>query len=85
MTENRLNKNVTRGYGLLGKLLAHQRSNLANRLIPPSTRNGRILDIGCGFYPLFLLSTEFSEKYGFDKVKNMNDYKSFNDNNNYFY
>lgn len=37
-------------------------------LIHPSYRKGRILDIGCGTYPLFLLNTKFSEKYGLDKI-----------------
>lgn len=31
-------------------------------------KNGRILDIGCGSYPLFLLNADFTEKYGLDKV-----------------
>lgn len=41
---------------------------MANSLIPSVYRQGRILDIGCGAYPLFLLSCEFSEKYGLDKA-----------------
>lgn len=43
---------------------------MANSLIPKSNRNGRILDIGCGSYPLFLFSVDFAEKYGLDKVDN---------------
>ena len=27
-----------------------------------------ILDIGCGSYPAFLLTVDFSEKYGLDKM-----------------
>lgn len=60
--------NVTRGPGLLEEFLAKQRSRMANRLIPSTHRKGRILDIGCGTYPLFLLNTQFSEKYRLDKV-----------------
>jgi ubiquinone/menaquinone biosynthesis C-methylase UbiE len=41
---------------------------MADRLIPSACREGRILDIGCGCYPLFLLHTEFNEKVGMDKV-----------------
>jgi ubiquinone/menaquinone biosynthesis C-methylase UbiE len=59
---------VTRGDGLLEGFLAEQRSKVADRLIPSIYREGRILDIGCGTYPFFLLKTKFSEKYGLDKV-----------------
>ncbi len=58
----------TRGYGILEGFLAKQRCRMANRLIDAAHRKGRILDIGCGAYPFFLLNTEFSYKYGFDKV-----------------
>lgn len=47
--------------------LAKQRSKRANRLIPAELRKGRILDIGCGTYPYFLMETEFNEKYGLDQ------------------
>ncbi len=60
--------NVTRGYGLLEEFLAKQRSTVANNLIPLALRKGRLLDIGCGTYPLFLVNTPFSEKYGLDKI-----------------
>ena len=59
---------VTRGYGLLEGSLARQRSKTANQLIPSTHRSGRILDIGCGSHPLFLMETEFCEKYGLDKT-----------------
>ena len=62
------NHNVTRGSGILEGFLAKKRANLANSLIPEKVRGGRILDIGCGTYPYFLESTEFSEKYGVDQV-----------------
>lgn len=59
---------VTRGYGVLEGLLARKRCAMANRLIPDAARRGRILDIGCGTHPYFLLHTKFSERYGLDKV-----------------
>jgi SAM-dependent methyltransferase len=59
---------VTRGYGLLEGLLARQRISLANRLIPQASRTGRLLDMGCGNYPLFLFNTAFSERYGIDRL-----------------
>jgi len=61
-------QNVTRGQGLLENLLARQRAKMADRLIPPVLRKGRLLDIGSGATPLFVLTTEFSEKVGLDKV-----------------
>jgi len=39
---------------------------MANKLIPDSARKGRILDIGCGSYPFFLINTKFREKHGID-------------------
>jgi ubiquinone/menaquinone biosynthesis C-methylase UbiE len=59
---------LTRGYGFLEGFLAKQRCRMANSLISPAHRKGSILDIGCGAYPFFLLNTEFSNKYGLDKV-----------------
>ena len=59
---------VTRGFGVLEECLARQRSRMANRLIPPDRRAGRLLDIGCGTFPFFLLHTHFAEKYGLDQV-----------------
>ena len=58
----------TRGFGLLEGFLARKRSRMANRLIPPGHRESRVLDIGCGTHPLFLLNTQFAEKFGLDKV-----------------
>ena len=60
--------NVTRGKGLLEGFLARQRWKIANRLIPEEYRKGRILDIGCGAVPFFLLNTDFSIKYGIEKT-----------------
>ncbi|MDO8281344.1 MAG: class I SAM-dependent methyltransferase [Thermodesulfovibrionia bacterium] len=59
---------VTRGYGFLERFLAKKRADMADNLIPDSHRKGRILDIGCGSYPLALLHIDFNEKFGLDKV-----------------
>lgn len=62
------NHDATRGFGLLEGLLAKKRARMAESLIPPGLRVGRILDIGCGTHPFFLFGIEFSEKYGLDKA-----------------
>lgn len=59
---------MTRGKGLLEPLLADLRAQRANKLIPPTLRGGRILDIGCGTYPYFLAHTSFEEKFAIDQV-----------------
>ncbi len=41
---------------------------MANQLIPADLRAGRILDVGCGSYPVFLTLTRFAEKWGVDRV-----------------
>lgn len=61
--------NVTRGGGCLETFLAKKRGETADALIPPFLRGGRILDIGCGAFPLFLLRTEFAHKYAIDKYQ----------------
>ncbi|MFH1402304.1 MAG: class I SAM-dependent methyltransferase [Patescibacteria group bacterium] len=69
------NSHPTRGYGLLEKILSKQRIKMANKLIPQRLRAGKILDIGCGGNPFFLLNTDFQEKYGLDasvKIINSN-------------
>ncbi len=56
--------------------LSRKRTDKANSLITKEHRKGRILDIGCGFYPYFLTSTDFNEKYGIDpalSVSNLSD------------
>ena len=63
-------KNVTPGHGLLEKVLAIKRAGLANSLIIKHGARGRILDIGCGVIPLFLISTSLNEKYGTDPSVN---------------
>ena len=69
--------NITRGFGLLERFLAKQRSKIANKLISSTHRKGSILDIGCGVFPFFLLNTTFSEKYGLDKIIQGNYDKKF--------
>jgi ubiquinone/menaquinone biosynthesis C-methylase UbiE len=59
---------VTRGYGLLEGFLAQQRVKVANRLFNFVPFKGRILDLGCGTYPLLLINTNFHEKFGINKV-----------------
>ncbi len=58
----------TRGHGLLEGTLSAWRARIANRLIPPAARSGRILDVGCGTFPTFLANTEFAEKHGIDRL-----------------
>lgn len=79
-----VNFNVTRGSGLLEAFLAKRRMQQANRFIPPSCRGGRIADIGCGSYPLFLLHTSFQEKYGLDKVVDADYQNRFADQKTHF-
>lgn len=61
-------RSVTRGHGLLEGFLAGKRRRRADALIPDESRAGRLLDIGCGSYPVFLLGTRFNERYGLDRV-----------------
>jgi len=60
---------VTRGHGLMEGFLARQRVKMADHLIPDRAREGRVLDIGCGSYPLFLSQTRFAEKHGIDRTE----------------
>jgi len=60
------NDHYTRGTGILEVFLAKQRAKKANSFISREQRKGKILDIGCGSYPYFLVSTKFEEKYGLD-------------------
>lgn len=60
--------NVTRGHGVLEGFLARKRCAMANALIPPAARSGRILDVGCGSSPYFLTHTDFAERFGIDQV-----------------
>ncbi|MBN1766361.1 MAG: class I SAM-dependent methyltransferase [Sedimentisphaerales bacterium] len=58
---------VVKGYGILDRFLAVQRHKIAARKLTPIDKKDRILDLGCGSYPLFLLNSDFSEKYGLDQ------------------
>ncbi len=58
---------IMKGYGPLDLFLAKQRYKIAGRKIKSAPQNGRILDIGCGSYSLFLTEVDFKEKYGLDK------------------
>jgi len=60
---------TTRGHGILEPMLSHLRASRANRLVPESLRQGRILDIGCGSYPYFLSHTYFAEKFAVDQLE----------------
>lgn len=71
-----MSNNNTRGTGLLEGFLSQQRAKLADSKIPDKHRKGRILDIGCGSNPYFLLQTSFEEKYGIDySLKKNSEYK----------
>lgn len=70
------NTNVTRGFGLLEPFLSTQRVKIANKLIKYNHKNGAILDIGCGTYPIFLVNSNFSVKFGLDKEINNNTFKN---------
>lgn len=61
-----LKNNSTRGYGLFENYLARKRAGIANHFIPEKFREGKILDIGCGSTPYFLINTRFREKHGID-------------------
>jgi SAM-dependent methyltransferase len=62
-----MSSTVTRGSGLLEGFLSRKRAERANALIPSHLRQGRILDIGCGLFPSFLVGTLFNEKYAIDQ------------------
>lgn len=63
------NRKVTRSFGLLEYFLAIQRAKIANKLIIQENKNGRVLDIGCGSYPIFLMTAKFNEKFAIDKIQ----------------
>jgi len=63
-----MQNNVTRGHGFLEKFLSHKRASMANKHIPDNLRDGRILDLGCGFYPYFLSTVKFKDKFGLNSI-----------------
>ena len=58
---------LLKGYGPLDVFLAKQRYKAAKKRMKSAAKSGRILDIGCGCYPLFLTTVNLAEKYGLDK------------------
>lgn len=67
-----MNKNsFTRGSGFFEEFLAKKRADKADGFISDNKRSGRILDIGCGYFPHFLITTKFKEKYGIDPSVNL--------------
>jgi demethylmenaquinone methyltransferase/2-methoxy-6-polyprenyl-1,4-benzoquinol methylase len=68
---------IVRGYGPLDMFLAKQRYKIAKKQIKLVHQRERILDIGCGSYPFFLTTVDFSERYGMDRMvqTNKNVYK----------
>ena len=63
--------------GLLEGFLSRQRGRMADRLIPAASRSGRLLDLGCGATPRFLLSTDFAEKFGVDRIAGDNGHGAY--------
>lgn len=63
---------ATQGYGLFERMLSLQRARLAHyhidRILKDSPKNS-VLDIGCGAFPIYLLTSKFIRKYGLDKIK----------------
>lgn len=53
---------------MLERFLSGERAKIADKLISSQHRKGRLLDIGCGEHPLFLINMEFNEKYGIDRM-----------------
>jgi len=65
-------KKIIRGFGILEQFLSILRMKKAYKFIKKNEKNGAILDIGCGSYPLFLLNSNFKIKYGIDQeIKNI--------------
>jgi len=58
---------IVPGCGPVDLFLAKQRYKIARRQTKSAPQNGRILDIGCGGYPLFLTTVDFAERYGLDR------------------
>lgn len=68
----------TRGNGVLESFLAKKRTKKANELIPENLKKGRVLDIGCGSYPYFLINSNFNQKYGIDPSLSSLEFKNLN-------
>ena len=59
---------VTRGDGLLEGFLARRRAAMARKLLADVSRDGHLLDVGCGTHPLFLIRSGFRHRTGLDRV-----------------
>lgn len=60
----------TRGLGRLEGFLSRMRASKAKKCLYKSMsgkERRRLVDIGCGLYPVFLLTSGFREKYGLDQ------------------
>jgi len=67
---------ITRGVGILENFLAEIRYKTVMKVLKNFKNKDRILDIGCGSYPKFLISLDFKEKFGIDKYDyNFDNYK----------
>lgn len=66
--KNENDTNITRGTGLLETFLGKKRAERADSLIDNPSREGSILDIGCGLHPYFLINTKFKNKFGLDQT-----------------
>ncbi len=73
---------VARGHGVLERYLA-KKAVTAGRLMSVGSGKGRILDIGCGMYPYFLLSSSFTEKHGIDQCVDEKPFKPLEAQNIY--
>ncbi len=62
-------KRNTRGSGYFEGYLAKQRAAIARKYIGAKFSQGRILDLGCGTYPLFLSTMSSFTKYAIDKLE----------------
>jgi SAM-dependent methyltransferase len=71
---------IVEGCGPVDLFLAKQRYKVARWQIKSVLGNGRILDIGCGGYPLFLISIDFAEKYGLDRDIGIGDAERIKEN-----
>ena len=58
----------TRGEGILEGFLSRQRVKIALSLIPSGLTSGRVLDVGCGSYPIFLSALKGYNVYGLDRA-----------------
>ncbi|MFZ8845642.1 MAG: class I SAM-dependent methyltransferase [Candidatus Hydrothermia bacterium] len=58
---------ITRGEGILENFLANERYKVVKKVLMNFKNKNRVLDIGCGSYPKFLISLDFKEKFGIDK------------------